>query len=227
MAQKSTHTLIQFGDGVAAPDEAFANIANVSSINGLAITTEAIDTTDLDDDAKTAIPAPYDGGEAAVEIFFEADEASHVEQTTDQLAGNTGNYQICFPNYGARTETVPAASVDVGNDDMTTSTDHDLTTGQPIRFTTSGADLPEPLEIATTYFVIVVDADELQVATTNANAVAGTQITITDQGTGTHTIQIGSRTDWAAFLTNNTPTASVGAAVTASLTFKVTGAVSV
>lgn len=48
--------------------------------------------------------------------------------------------------------------------------------------------LPAGLSAATTYFVIRVSATQCKLATTFANAVLGTQIDITDAGTGTHTI---------------------------------------
>lgn len=65
----------------------------------------------------------------------------------------------------------------------------DIPTGARIRFKTSAADLPDPLVVDTIYYAIRVDSTHIKVATTKANAIAGTQIDITDQGTGTHTVQ--------------------------------------
>jgi hypothetical protein len=48
--------------------------------------------------------------------------------------------------------------------------------------------LPAGLAAATNYFVIKVSDTTFQLATSYANAVAGTAINITDAGTGTHTI---------------------------------------
>ena len=62
------------------------------------------------------------------------------------------------------------------------------TTGDEVEVTTSGT-LPSPLSQDTVYYVIV-DADlYIQLATTSANAAAGTAIDLTTVGTGTHTIQ--------------------------------------
>ena len=62
------------------------------------------------------------------------------------------------------------------------------TTGDEVEVTTTGT-LPSPLSQDTTYYVIV-DADlYIQLATTSANATAGTEIDLTTVGTGTHTIQ--------------------------------------
>ena len=72
--------------------------------------------------------------------------------------------------------------VDVANDKIG-SVDHKFNrSGFPVRFTTAGT-LPAPLVINTTYYVIVVDYTTLRFATSRANAIAGTYITLTTQGT--------------------------------------------
>lgn len=65
----------------------------------------------------------------------------------------------------------------------------DIPTGARIRFKTSAADLPDPLVVDTIYYAIRISATEIKVATSKANAFAGTVIDITDQGTGTHEVQ--------------------------------------
>jgi len=64
----------------------------------------------------------------------------------------------------------------------------DIPTGARIRFKTTTT-LPDPLGVDTIYYAIRVDSTHIKVATTKANAIVGTQIDITDQGTGTHTVQ--------------------------------------
>jgi len=59
--------------------------------------------------------------------------------------------------------------------------------GSVVRFTTTNT-LPAGLSINTNYFLIYVSASTFKVATTLANANAGTAIDITDAGTGVHTI---------------------------------------
>lgn len=70
--------------------------------------------------------------------------------------------------------------VNTADDEITIPT-HGLTTGMLGRLTTTGT-LPAGLSLATDYFVIVVDANTIQLATTLANAQAGTAVDITDQG---------------------------------------------
>ena len=65
-----------------------------------------------------------------------------------------------------------------------------LITGTRVRFTTTGT-LPAPLAIATDYYVIKPEGDDTyKLATSLANAQAGTAIDLTTAGTGTTTLQI-------------------------------------
>lgn len=60
-------------------------------------------------------------------------------------------------------------------------------TGTRVRLTTTTT-LPAGLALATDYYVIVVTDSTFKLATSYANALAGTAINITDAGTGTHTL---------------------------------------
>jgi hypothetical protein len=82
-------------------------------------------------------------------------------------------------------------TADAGTDTCTwTSTANipsNILTGTRVRLTTSGT-LPGGLATATDYYVIKVSDTTFRLATSFANASAGTQINITDAGTGTHTV---------------------------------------
>lgn len=65
---------------------------------------------------------------------------------------------------------------------------HGFETGDRVRLTTSAADLPNGYAVDTTYYVIKVSDDTLKLASSDANATAGTAVSISDDGTGTHTI---------------------------------------
>ena len=82
-------------------------------------------------------------------------------------------------------------SADAGTDLCTyTSTANipsNILTGTRVRLTTTGT-LPGGLATATDYYVTKMSDTTFELATSYANAVAGTQINITDAGTGTHTI---------------------------------------
>lgn len=62
-----------------------------------------------------------------------------------------------------------------------------IVTGTRVRLTTTTT-LPAGLATATDYYVIRVSDTTFKLATSYANAIAGTAINITDAGTGTHTV---------------------------------------
>ncbi len=70
-----------------------------------------------------------------------------------------------------------------------TSAAHGRTTGQVVYLT--GADLAAPLAINTAYWVINLGVNTFSLASTYANAMAGTVITLTDAGSGTQTLHYG------------------------------------
>jgi hypothetical protein len=72
--------------------------------------------------------------------------------------------------------------------ELCTAAAHGFKTGDRVRLTTSAADLPNGYAIDTTYYVIYVSANTFKLASSDANATAGTAVAISDDGTGTHTI---------------------------------------
>jgi hypothetical protein len=85
--------------------------------------------------------------------------------------------------------------ISVANDDLTFTSQRWFSTGDGVRFTTTGT-LPTPLVAGTTYYVIepgvgsfagTNDRLRFKVATSLANALAGTAVNITGAGSGTHT----------------------------------------
>lgn len=68
-----------------------------------------------------------------------------------------------------------------------TVTAHGYLTGVLVTLTTSNT-LPTGLATSTNYYLIVVNANTVKFATSQANALAGTAINLTGYGTGTHTI---------------------------------------
>lgn len=102
-----------------------------------------------------------------------------VTTTTAQATTNTLGFGDTF-------------TADAGTDTLTwTSTannPHNILTGTRVRLTTTTT-LPAGLALATDYYVIpITGGTTCKLATSYANAVAGTAINITDAGTGTHTM---------------------------------------
>lgn len=81
--------------------------------------------------------------------------------------------------------------VTVGTDSIA-ETGHGLLTGHKVQLSTTGT-LPTGLATSTDYYIIRVDADNIKFASSVANAVAGTPVTITAaSGGGTHTVEVQS-----------------------------------
>lgn len=78
-------------------------------------------------------------------------------------------------------------TADSTTDELTLPVARTIPTGSPIEFTAGGG-LPTPLVAGTTYYAIFVDSTHIKVATTYANALAGTAIDITTNGTAPNTI---------------------------------------
>lgn len=69
-----------------------------------------------------------------------------------------------------------------------TSTAHNLVQGQLVTLTNSGGGLPTGLATSTTYYIIYISANTFSFASSAANALAGTPIIPSTQGTGTQTV---------------------------------------
>jgi Phage tail tube protein len=87
---------------------------------------------------------------------------------------------------GAYAQTFTA---DAGTDVITTATNFYFPKGYgPFQLTNSGGALPAGLSAATNYWIIPTGLNAGKLATSYANAIAGTAVDITGAGTGTHTI---------------------------------------
>lgn len=67
---------------------------------------------------------------------------------------------------------------------------NDIDTGSLLRFSSTG-ELPAPLVTGTAYYAINEDSTHIKVATTPVNAAGDTAVDLTDQGSGTHTLDVG------------------------------------
>jgi hypothetical protein len=101
-----------------------------------------------------------------------------VTTTTAQATTNTLGYGDTF---------TADASTDIITMTSTTNIPSNILTGTRVRLTTTTT-LPAGLALATDYYVIKVSDSTFKLASSYANAVAGTAINITDAGTGTHTM---------------------------------------
>ena len=109
-----------------------------------------------------------------------------------------GNKSLSFTN----------ADVSTGSDTITFASAHWLRTGEAVRFATAGT-MPAPLVVATTYYVIVTSTTAVKLATTVANAIAGTNIDITSTGNAVaktmdfnYTLQESSSTTYSSYFSD-------------------------
>jgi len=90
-----------------------------------------------------------------------------------------GAFAISFAN----------TAVIVAANDITVPSNDSIYTGTAVVLSTTGT-APAGLTAGTTYYAIRESATLIMLATTRANAIAGTAIDITGQGTGTHTLTV-------------------------------------
>ncbi len=88
----------------------------------------------------------------------------------------------------AANKTFVGANVNITSN-LVTITAHGFATGEKVTLTTSNT-LPAGLALLTDYYLVAPDADTIGFATSQANALAGTKIDITDIGLGTQTVVV-------------------------------------
>jgi microcystin-dependent protein len=88
---------------------------------------------------------------------------------------------VTGPGFTGQTFTVTIAAPGV-----VTKNGHGFSGGERLRLSTTGT-LPTGLDTTSDFFVIPVDANTFKLATSEANAAAGTAITTTGSQSGTHT----------------------------------------
>lgn len=110
--------------------------------------------------------------------------------TTDPTPKNTGD-TTAGGILAVETTAGVATEVSVSANTVTVPA-HGYATGMKISGLTTTGTLPAGLALATVYYAIVVDANTLKFATSQANALAGTAVDITGYGSnaGTHTITV-------------------------------------
>lgn len=123
-------------------------------------------------------------------VTFTTDSSGTVPEIANGLvnalnAVSGKNYTATFGALTFTNFTFTASSVT----SQATATAHGLNTGDgPIQVSNSGGALPGGLATVTNYWVIKIDANTFEFATSLANALAGTLITLSSNGTGTQTV---------------------------------------
>lgn len=111
------------------------------------------------------------------------------DMTAVCLADENVQYAKCYGIQSVITDATPGADTFTADNatNIFTNTAHGYVTGMKCQVSTSGA-LPTGLSGGVDYYVIKIDADTFKLASSLANAQAGTAIDISDDGTGTQTL---------------------------------------
>lgn len=150
-------TIQYIGDGVSGSET-----VNVTGTNIVVHMDPTAVTGSTADDILAAIEAsgPADAL-VAVAVTGTGSNVQAVAAATPLAGGSDGEVNLADSEF-----TIPS---------------HGFTTGFKVRLTTTGT-LPAPLLTATDYFVIVIDANTVQLAASLADALAGTKIELDDEG---------------------------------------------
>lgn len=128
----------------------------------------------------------FTGGTASYTSDSAATEAEIVNGIVTALNAISGNnYLAAFAPLVVPDFTFTGEA----DDDTLTATAHGLETGDgPVQVSNSGGALPGGLTAVTDYWVIRTGANTFQLATSLANALAGTFVALSTDGTGTQTL---------------------------------------
>lgn len=126
------------------------------------------------------VRATYPDLFTAIGTTFGAADGSHFTlpdmRSRSPVGVGTGTFSFTFAS----------TDVNTGTDQIAVTANSELITGRKVQVANPGT-LPTGIAAATNYYVIVIDSTHIQLATTLANAVLGTAIDITAQGSGTNT----------------------------------------
>jgi len=122
-----------------------------------------------------------------VEDAVDIDDEVHVRFAVGSADEPAGGFRATLDgNALVNPDDVFTAEADT---ELFTATAHGLLTGDgPFQVSNAGGALPAGLTAVTDYWIVKVDADNFKLATSRANALAGTTLSITTDGTGTQTI---------------------------------------
>lgn len=111
----------------------------------------------------------------------------------DLKAKSEGTIAVSSLQFESRSGDTVTQTTETFTTDFATDNNLDVArvylTGEKVRVSTTGT-LPAGLSANTDYYVIKISDTEIRLATTIANAYIGTEITLTSDGSGTHTVEL-------------------------------------
>lgn len=132
-------------------------------------------------------------------VYVDAHDAILVDWNHNPIDGTAQTYREIWHRLAGGTienwkplgwGDIGAATITIATPGVVTKASHGLTTGDPVKFTTTGA-LPTGITAGTQYYAVVVSTSTFSVATTYANAIAETKIATSGSQSGTHSLWVG------------------------------------
>lgn len=120
--------------------------------------------------------------------------ASSIDDSSFVVAANASDIRLASPSYS------DSFTADPSTDLLTFAQAEPIDTGDGVKVTTTGT-VPSPLVAGTTYYAVKITDTAYMLATTVANAFAGTTIDLTSAGSGTLTL---SQADYATYAVDGT-----------------------
>ncbi len=145
-----------------------------------------------DDDGKLKVDAPVTGGTSLRNLLPTGaiiDYAGRVAPTGFLFCdGSTVSRATYSDLFNALVPALGTFTITIASPGVATMAAHGMVTGDQVYLTTTGA-LPTGIVANTLYYAIRIDANTFRLATTRANAAAGTAINTSGTQSGTHTIR--------------------------------------
>ena len=175
----------------------------ISQITGTQTTFNDTDYFELEEAAGTSKKTVWSTIKSNLKTYFDTlysripagfvMESATIATPTGWLKINEGPTAVSRTTYstlyGAITASKGAVTITSATPGVVTLTAHGLSTGSCVELTTTGT-LPTNLSVNTNYYVIYVDANSFRLATSAANAIAGTAIdTSGGSPSGMHTLR--------------------------------------
>lgn len=182
-----------FADGVAGT----AVLADLTYTDKIRQTTSPVTIAYTSGGTAGSEVVTVTGNAISIKIASGTSTATQVRTAYNLVTAATNLATCAVTGTGSNTQvTTSAVGITGGTDsgvsttnNTTVVTAHGWNTGRKVRLTTTGT-LPAGLALSTDYYLIVVDANTLAYASSLANALLGTKISITDQGTSGSTATI-------------------------------------
>ena len=147
------------------------------------------------------------GGLTSGTTYFIIKRDNSIVRLASTAANAAAGTAVNLTTVGTGTQTLTVAALNLATDTITIP-GHGFLQGELVQYDSQGQTAITGLTTATPYYIIFVNGDNLRLATTPENAVAGTAINLTAAGVGTHKITSLSKTPDGTYEIATVPSAT-------------------